>query len=137
MKQFEQNNNTQAISGFRAYISSFPSGIHALKANFYLAQAYFAENQKDKAIANYEYVVEHPRSEFTEQSLTRLGQILLDNGGKEKAIPVLLRLENEADLFQNKVFASSPVCMAEREIIICASLFTLSSVFGLFNTLSA
>ncbi|MES2240128.1 MAG: tetratricopeptide repeat protein [Bacteroidota bacterium] len=107
VKQFEQNNNTQAISGFRAYISSFPRGIHALKANFYLAQAYYAEGQKDKAIPNYEYVVNEPRNEFTEQSLTRLGQILLDTGGKEKAIPVLTRLENEADLSQNKVFAQS------------------------------
>lgn len=107
MKQFDQNNTTQAISGFRAYISSFPNGIHALKANFYLAQAYFAEGQKDKAVPNYEYVVNEPRNEFTEQSLTRLGQILLSGSSKEKAIPVLLRLENEADLYQNKVFAQS------------------------------
>ena len=107
MKQFDQNNSAQAISGFRAYISSFPNGIHALKANFYLAQAYYAEGQKDKAVPNYEYVVNEPRNEFTEQSLTRLGQILLSTSSKEKAIPVLLRLENEADLYQNKVFAQS------------------------------
>jgi TolA-binding protein len=107
VKQFEQKNTTQAISGFRAYIASFPNGIHALKANFYLAQAYYAEGQKDKAISGYEYVVSQPRNEFTEQSLTRLGQVLLDSGAKEKAIPVLLRLENEADLSQNKVFAQS------------------------------
>jgi len=106
-KQFEQNNNSQAISGFRAYISSFPNGIHALQANFYLAQAYFAEGQKDKSIPNYQYVIKESRNEFTEQSLTRLSQILLDNNEKDKAIPVLLRLENEADLYQNKVFAQS------------------------------
>lgn len=107
MKQYDQNNTTQAISGFKAYISSFPNGIHALKANFYLAQAYYGENQKENAITYYEYVVNEPRNEFTEESLTRLGQILLNNNSKEKAIPVLLRLENEADLFQNKVFAQS------------------------------
>jgi TolA-binding protein len=107
VKQFEQNNNAQAISGFKAYISSFPNGIHALKANYYLAQAYYAEGQKDKAIPYYQYVVNEPRNEFTEQSLTRLGQLLLDNGGKDKAIPVLTRLENEADLSENKVFAQS------------------------------
>ena len=115
VKQFEQNINAQAISGFRAYISSFPNGIHALKANFYLAQAYFAEGQKDKAVPNYEYVVNQPQNEFTEQSLTRLGQILLEGNGKEKAIPVLLRLENEADLFQNKVFAQSNLMKAYYE----------------------
>ncbi|MBC5839132.1 tetratricopeptide repeat protein [Flavobacterium muglaense] len=107
VKQFEQNNNKQAISGFSAYISSFPKGIHALKANFYLAQAYFAEGQKDKAVSNYQFVISEPRSEFTEQSLARLSQILLDNNQKEKAIPVLVRLENESDYPQNKVFAQS------------------------------
>jgi TolA-binding protein len=107
VKQFEQNNNRQAISGFSAYIASFPRGIHALQANFYLAQAYFSEDQKEKSISNYQYVIEEPRSEFTEQSLARLSQVLLDNNEKEKAIPVLLRLENEADFPQNKVFAQS------------------------------
>jgi tetratricopeptide (TPR) repeat protein len=35
LKQFEQNNNKQAISGFMAYTASFPRGIHSLQANFY------------------------------------------------------------------------------------------------------
>jgi hypothetical protein len=33
LKQFEQNNNKQAISGFMAYTASFPRGIHSLQAN--------------------------------------------------------------------------------------------------------
>jgi tetratricopeptide (TPR) repeat protein len=107
VKQFEQNNNQQAISGFNAYISSFPRGIHSLQANFYLAQSYYSEGQKDKSISNYQFVIDEPRSEFTEQSLARLSQVLLDNNEKVKAIPVLLRLENEADFPQNKVFAQS------------------------------
>lgn len=107
VKQFEQNNNRQAISGFNAYISSFPRGMHSLQANFYLAQAYYSEGQKDKSISNYQYVIDQPRSEFTEQSLARLSQVLLDNNEKAKAIPVLLRLESEADFPQNKVFAQS------------------------------
>ncbi|RVT77591.1 tetratricopeptide repeat protein [Flavobacterium sufflavum] len=107
VKQYEQNYIAQAISGFRAYLSSFPNGIHALKANYYLAQAYYGEGQKDNALPYYQYVVNEPRNEFTEQSLARLGQILLDSGAKEKAIPVLARLENEADLSQNKVFSQA------------------------------
>jgi TolA-binding protein len=71
VKQFEQNNNKQAISGFSAYISSFPTGIHSLQAN-YLAQAYYSEGQKDSSIANYQYN-NQPRSEFTD-NLWRLSQ---------------------------------------------------------------
>jgi TolA-binding protein len=54
VKQFEQNNNKQAISGFSAYISSFPTGIHSL---YILRQAYYSEGQKDNSIANYQYVI--------------------------------------------------------------------------------
>jgi TolA-binding protein len=61
LKQFEQNNNKQAISGFMAYTASFPRGIHSLQANFYLAQAYFSEGLETKSIPNYEYNTEQTR----------------------------------------------------------------------------
>ncbi|SHG35969.1 Tetratricopeptide repeat-containing protein [Flavobacterium fluvii] len=106
-KQYLQNNTKQAISGFSGYVAKFPNGIHSLKANFYLAQSYFSDGQETKSIPNYENVVAVPRNEFTEQSLARLAQIFLKNEDKVKAIPVLLRLENEADFQQNKTFAQS------------------------------
>lgn len=106
-KQYLQNNTKLAISGFSGYIAKFPNGIHALKANFYLAQSYFSDGQENKSISNYEYVITESRSEFTEQSLVRLSQIFLKNDNNEKAISVLLRLENEADFPQNKTFAQS------------------------------
>lgn len=106
-KQYLQNNTKQAISGFSGYVSKFPNGIHALKANFYLAQSYFSDAQESKSVPNYEFVIAEPRSEFTEQSLARLAQIFLKNDNYDKAIPVLSRLENEADFPQNKTFAQS------------------------------
>ena len=106
-KQYLQNNTKQAISGFNGYVSKFPNGIHALKANFYLAQSHFSDAQENKSIPNYEYVIAQARSEFTEQSLARLAQIFLKNDDNSKAIPVLSRLENEADFPQNKTFAQS------------------------------
>lgn len=106
-KQYLQNNIKQAISGLSNYVSKFPKGIHSLKANFYLAQSYYADGQESKSVPNYEYVIGESRSEFTEQSLARLAQILLKSDNLEKSIPVLLRLENEADNPQNKSFAQS------------------------------
>ncbi len=106
-KQYLQNNTKQAISGFSGYVAKFPNGIHALKANFYLAQSYFSDGQESKSIPNYEFVIAAARSEFTEQSLARLAQIFLKNDDFDKAIPVLTRLENEADFPQNKTFAQS------------------------------
>ena len=106
-KKYLQNNTKQAIPGFSGYVTKFPNGIHVLKANFYLAQSYFSDGQESQSITNYEFVINESRSEFTEQALARLAQIFLKRDNYDKAIPVLLRLENEADFPQNKIFAQS------------------------------
>ena len=111
-KQYLQNNSKLAVSGFTSYISKFPNGIHALKANFYLAQLYFADKLGNNAIPNYEYVISKSRSEFTEQSLARLSEIYLAKPDFVKAIPVLKRLETEADFPQNVTFAQSNLMRA-------------------------
>jgi TolA-binding protein len=116
-KQYMQQNSKQAKSGFEAYISSFPNGIHSIKANFYLAQLYYSDGQESKSVSNFEYVVAQSRNEFSEQSLVRLAQIFLKNKEQGKAIPILSRIENEADLPQNKTFAQSNLmrCFYENE----------------------
>ena len=88
-------------------MAKFPNGIHILKANFQLAQLYYAEGSESKSVPNYEYVIGQPRCEYTEQSLVRLAQIFLKDKNCDKAIPVLVRLENEADFPQNKTFAQA------------------------------
>ena len=111
-KQYLQNNVKQAISSFSGYVSKFPKGIHSLKANFYLAQLYFADKLETNAIPNYEYVIAQPKSEFTEQSLARLSEIHLQSADFTKAIPVLKRLESEADFPQNITFAQANLMRA-------------------------
>jgi len=52
-------------------------------------------------------VIGKSRNEFTEQSLARLSEIHLKKNDYAKAIPVLKRLETEADFPQNVTFAQS------------------------------
>ncbi len=111
-KQFLQNNTKQAISSLSSYVSKFPNGIHALNANFYLAQSYYTDGIEINAIPNYEYVIDKTRNEFTEQSLARLCEIHLKKEDYAKAIPVLIRLETEADFPQNVTFAQANLMRA-------------------------
>ncbi|MEY4962852.1 MAG: hypothetical protein RLZZ323_171 [Bacteroidota bacterium] len=106
-KQYQQSNTSQAITGFGAYLTAFPKGIHALQAHFYLAQSLYSNDSEEKAVAHYESVIAEPRNEFTEPSLVRLAQIFLKAKEVEKAIVVLSRIETEADLLQNKTFAQA------------------------------
>ena len=111
-KQFLQNNTKQAISSLSNYVAKFPNGMHSLKANFYLAQSYFTDNLPANAVSGYDYIISKPRNEFTEQSLARLSEIHLKKDDFVKAIPVLKRLETEAQFPQNVTFAQANLMRA-------------------------
>ena len=106
-KQYLQNNRKQAISTLSSYVAKFPNGLHSLKANFYLAQSYYADGLQANAIPNYEFVVSKPRNEFTEQSLARLAEIYLKKDDPAKTIATLKQLESAADYPQNVTFAQA------------------------------
>ncbi|MCM4157695.1 tetratricopeptide repeat protein [Gramella sp. AN32] len=105
--QYQANNTQKAIANFESYIRSFPNGIHSINANFYLAQLYYRDGKVDKSIPNFRYVTSKPRNEFTEQALARLAQIYLEKKNYAEALPLLQKLETEADNPQNIVFAQS------------------------------
>ncbi|MFC2110441.1 tetratricopeptide repeat protein [Bacteroidota bacterium] len=105
--KYLENNFTQAISSFKKYLINFPEGIHVLKANFYSGQANFSKKNIEKAIEHYLYVIAQNANEYTEQALSRLGQLYLEKNNWELAIPILKRLEQEANFPKNIVFAQS------------------------------
>ncbi len=123
-RPFLQGNMSSAVRELNKYLDQFPNGKYALQAHFNLAQAYFATRDKDASIPHYQYVVDRERSEYSEQALTRLSEILLnkasDNGGDRKsafakAIPILIKLESLADFPQNRAFAQSNLMKAYYE----------------------
>ncbi|MDO4228570.1 MAG: tetratricopeptide repeat protein [Capnocytophaga sp.] len=116
-RQYMQQNEKEAIAGFEKYIKEFPNGMRYTNAQFYLAQLYDASNQKSKAVPLYESVIKSSSNEFSEQSLTKLSQILLDAGSYLKAKPYLEDLERTATIAQNKIYAQSNlmrVCYNEK-----------------------
>ena len=106
-KQYLNNNTKKAIEGFQKYLNRFPNGIHTLTANYYLADALVRDKQSQKAIIHYQYIIDKNRNDYTENSLLNLSQIYLKKQNWEKALPLLIKLENEADSEQNIIFAQS------------------------------
>ncbi|MFK7032580.1 tetratricopeptide repeat protein [Flavobacterium oreochromis] len=106
-KQYAQENKQQAIINLKSYINTFPNGSHILKAYFYLAELYYQKEVIDLSISNYEYLVSKSRNEYTEQALTRLSELFLKKQNIESSISYLVRLENESDIPQNKIYAQA------------------------------
>ncbi|MCW5518046.1 tetratricopeptide repeat protein [Muriicola sp. Z0-33] len=106
-KQNLEGKKGAAIRGYENYIQQFPNGLHAIKANFNLAQLYFGRSEKDKALVNYKFVADRGASEYAEQSLTRVCEIYIGKQDYISALPFLERLEATADIQQNRTFAQS------------------------------
>lgn len=111
-KQFAQGNTQQAIANLKSYVNSFPNGLHALKANYYLADLYYKQGDTSASIPYYEYLISKSRNEHTEQALSRLSEIYVKKNDLNKAIPVLTRLEMESDFPQNKTYAQANLMKA-------------------------
>ncbi len=106
-KQQLEGNKDVAIKGFKNYVKEFPNGIHAIEANFNLAQLYFGKGEKEKALPYYNYVADAGDSEYAEQSLTRVCEVYIGKKEYITALPYLERLEQQADIPQNRTFAQS------------------------------
>tara|TARA_R110002049_G_scaffold116110_1_gene268457 strand:- start:17338 stop:20361 length:3024 start_codon:yes stop_codon:yes gene_type:complete len=115
-KQYLDNNTDKAIKQFNGYLSQFSNGLHALSAHFYLAQMYTKKNLSDNAAPHYTYVVEASRNEFTEEALLNLSQFYLVNKNWNIVMPLLKRLEEEANFPQNVVFAQSNLMKAHYQL---------------------
>ncbi len=106
-KQNLEGKTDAAIKGYEKYIEQFPNGANAVKAHFNLAQLYFGNGQKDQALPHYKYVADKSGGEYAEQSLTRVCEIYIGKEDYVTALPYLERLENQADIQQNRIFAQS------------------------------
>ena len=115
-KQYLDNNTEKAIKQFNGYLNQFPNGLHALQAHFYVAQLYYKKDLLENAAPHYKYVLDASQSEFTEEALSRLSQFYLERKSWNKAIPLLNRLEAEANYPQNIVFAQSNLMKAHYQL---------------------
>jgi len=115
-KPYLENNPQMAKPRLEKYINDFPNGIYALNANFYLAQILYNSEQKENSLPYYEFIISRERNEFSEQALTRVSLMYLENLQYNKAITTLKRLESEAVAAQNMLFAETNLMKSYYEL---------------------
>lgn len=110
-KYFEGKNDSSILS-LKKYLRNFPNGKNGLKANYYLADILFKEKLFNQAEEKYKTVLEAGKSEFSEDVLAKLSQIYLQRKDVFGAIPLLEKLEQEAYIKENILFAQSNLMKA-------------------------
>lgn len=104
---YMKGDNTQAAKSFEEYLRKFPDGYYALNARFYKAECDFRIKEFDKALEGYLFVIEKPRSIFTEKSLLKGANILFGKSRWGEALKLYERLEGSADFRENIVEAQA------------------------------
>lgn len=104
-KQYLENNAEKAISLFNSYLQKYPNNSSQNKAHFYLAELYYNKGLIENALPHYEFIINKPNSEFTENALLKVCEIALEKN--INATSFLKRLEQESKNPQNILFAQS------------------------------
>jgi tetratricopeptide (TPR) repeat protein len=113
--KYLKNKWTQSIASFEKYFKNFPDGLHLLKAHFFIGQAHINSKNNEKAREHYAYVIAQKNNEYTEPSLLQLAKLSLQKNDWDRAIPLLKRLEKEANFPQNVLFAKLNLMKANYE----------------------
>lgn len=97
-ENFYLNNDCQsATEAFNRYIQRFENGAFILNAQYYKAECELSMGKRDEALKGYEFVARFPKSQFSENSLLRAGEMYFEDKNYEKALENFSMLESIAD----------------------------------------
>ena len=98
---YMDENYTAALPAFGNYVQKFPEGAFQLNARFFLAECQVKEGLVPEALLNYEYVIEKPRSEFTESSLLKAADLTYELSNYSTSLIYFTQLEKTAEVKSN------------------------------------
>lgn len=103
--KYSSGDYDNAIKGFNSYLQKFPNGLFAMKAHYYLADAYRRTSRLDDALTHYEWVVERGSNAYTEDCLHQAAEIYFSKKNYRKALENYVPLVVMASSDQERIFA--------------------------------
>ncbi len=97
----------EALTEIEKYLRQFPSGLHTLKAHYYLAKLYQKKGKKGRSAQHYKYIAEQAQNSYTVEAVRELADFQLKADNWTKAIPYLERLELLSTSPDDVIFAQS------------------------------
>ncbi|MCD4771775.1 MAG: tetratricopeptide repeat protein [Bacteroidales bacterium] len=95
--QYMSNKCENAISSFSAYIEKFQFGVFLVNAHYYKAQCEYKRDSLIKALHDYEFVINEPKTHFTEKSLLQASIINFKYKMYDAALHNYIQLEENAE----------------------------------------
>lgn len=115
-----------ATEGFTQYLNRYPQGVFALSARYFRAECLQKSGRGREALEDLEFVTNAPGNIFSESASLAAASIALSDKNCLRAAPFLEKLEQSAELKENKDFA-------QRNLMLCSYLakdYTRAAQFG-------
>lgn len=96
---------TKARKDLDSYIERNPNGRFLLNAHFYKGDAHYRAREDAQALTDFQYVIDHPRSRFTEPALLGASRIKFRQKDYPAAAQLYQRLEEIAEVHANQLEA--------------------------------
>ncbi len=96
---------TRAVQQLKSYIEKHPNGRYQLNAQFYKGDCHYRANEYEQALTAFDYVINHPRSRFTEPALLGASRIQFRLKNYAAAAGYYKKLEETAEVKSNQLEA--------------------------------
>ncbi len=93
----------KSILQFNDYLTKFPDGSFVLNAHFYLADCHNRNENYDRAVKSYKFVIDKPKNTFTEQALLAAASINYNNENYKDALVNYQKLDQIAEVNSNLI----------------------------------
>ena len=102
-----QKKEKQLKKALEDYIANYPNGLDQKKMSYLLGEILYTNEKWDESIKNFKRVVSGPRTNYTEKSIVRICQSLIELDNNSEAIIFLERLEKSAEINENLIYSVS------------------------------
>ncbi len=104
--RYTNNDFTNALTGFKNYLSKFPDGFYALEANYNIAEIYNSKKEYSNALIGYTYVASKAPNKFAEKAVLQAARIyFFELKNYEEAEKYFVQLKGITSLANTKLEA--------------------------------
>jgi len=102
-KLYMEGDCEKSILQLNDYLTRFPDGSFVLNAHFYLADCQNRNEDFESALRSYNFVIDKPRNNFTEQALIAAASINYENENYSEALADYQKLDQIAEVNSNLI----------------------------------
>lgn len=100
-KVYMSGDYPRAVQSFRNYLENHPDGRFLLHAHFYKGDCHYRANEYEDALTSFNYIIDRPKSRFTESALLGASRIEFRRKNYGAAAEYYRKLEEVAEVRSN------------------------------------